>query len=189
MLCFLAIAAIAGDVDDDAAGIGDGFDEDRLGLGRDGGLEALKIVGIGPDHAPAEVLVGVVELVDRAAIELLGGDELVARLHQRVEAPGTRPRGRTPPRARPCRLRALRRALPAPHWSGCRCGCRYCRKPAGRTARRRGRHRRRRRTWSDRSAWRLRTQQRTAYPAGSIHQRWRPLAARYVKKPENTKAS
>ena len=77
----------ARDVDDDAAGIGDGFDEDRLGLvGVTAASKVGEIVRIGPDHAPAEVLVAVVELVDRAAIELLGGDELVARLQQRVEA-------------------------------------------------------------------------------------------------------
>ena len=60
------------------------LDEDRLGAGRDGGLEARRVVGVGPAHVPAEVLVGMVELVDRAAVELVRGDELVARLHQRV---------------------------------------------------------------------------------------------------------
>ena len=73
------------DVDDDAARIGDGFDEDRLGLGRDGGLEGRRIVRIGPGDVPAEILERMGELVDRAAIELVAGDELVARLHQRME--------------------------------------------------------------------------------------------------------
>ena len=72
------------DVGDDAARIGDRLDEDRLGLGRHRALERGDVVGIGPHHVPAEVLEGVVELVDRAAIELARGDELVARLHQRV---------------------------------------------------------------------------------------------------------
>ena len=72
------------DVGDHAAGIGDGFDEDRLGLGGDGALEGADIVGLGPNHVPAEILEGVIELVDRAAIELFGGDELVARAHQAV---------------------------------------------------------------------------------------------------------
>jgi hypothetical protein len=34
---------------------------------------------------PVEFLEGVIELVDRAAIKLPGGDELVARLQQRVK--------------------------------------------------------------------------------------------------------
>ena len=72
------------DIGDDAARIGDRLDEDRLGLGRDGALEGPDIVGIGPYHVPAEILEGVIELVDRAAIELLGRDELLARLHQAV---------------------------------------------------------------------------------------------------------
>ena len=72
-------------IDDHAAGIGDGFDEDRLGLRRDGGLEARRVVRIGPGDVPAEILVGMIELVDRAAIELLGRNELVAGLEQGVE--------------------------------------------------------------------------------------------------------
>ena len=70
------------DVGDDAARIGDRLDEDRLGLRADAALEGGDVVGIGPHHVPAEVLEGVVELVDRAAIELLRGHELLARLHQ-----------------------------------------------------------------------------------------------------------
>jgi hypothetical protein len=72
------------DVGDDAARIGDRFDEDGLGLGRDGALERADIVGLGPHHVPVEILEGVVELVDRAAIKLLRGDEFVARAHQAV---------------------------------------------------------------------------------------------------------
>ena len=72
------------DVGDDAARVGDQLDEDRLRLRRNRALERRDVVGIGPQHVPAEILVGMVELVDRAAIELLGGDEFVARLHQRV---------------------------------------------------------------------------------------------------------
>ena len=40
---------------------------------------------VGPLHVPAEALERVVELVDRAAIELARGDELVARRQQRME--------------------------------------------------------------------------------------------------------
>ena len=73
------------DVGDDAAGIGDRLDEDRLGLVVDRGAQGVEIVGIGPAHLPAEILEGVIELVDRAAVELGRGDEFVAGLHQRVE--------------------------------------------------------------------------------------------------------
>ena len=61
------------------------LDEDRLGLRRKRRAEALGIVGIGEAHVPVEFLEGVGELVDRAAIELARGDELIARLHQRME--------------------------------------------------------------------------------------------------------
>ena len=73
------------DVDDDAARIGDALDHDRLGLRRQRLLEARRIGRIRKDHVPAELLEGVVELVDRAAVELASGDEIVARLHQRME--------------------------------------------------------------------------------------------------------
>ena len=56
-----------------------------LVLRRHRALEASEIVGVGPHHVPAEILERVVELVDRAAVELLRGDELVARLHQAME--------------------------------------------------------------------------------------------------------
>ena len=56
-----------------------------LVFGRDGALEGGDVVGVGPHHVPAEILERVVELVDRAAIELLRRHELVARLHQAVE--------------------------------------------------------------------------------------------------------
>ena len=72
------------DVGDDPARIGDRFDEDRLGLFAHAALEARDVVGVGPNHVPAEVLEGVVELVDRATVELLRGDELLAGSHQDV---------------------------------------------------------------------------------------------------------
>ena len=61
------------------------LDKDRLGFVGDPALEARDVVGIGPLHAPAEILERMVELVDRAAVELARGDKLVARLHQRME--------------------------------------------------------------------------------------------------------
>ena len=114
------------------------------------------VVGIGPHHVPAEILERVVELVDRAAIELAARRRTRRPASSGSETPAPARRGRRRPRARRCRLRARRRAPPAPRWSGCRCGCRCCRRPAGRTARRRDRRRRTRTTWSDRSASRAR---------------------------------
>ena len=70
------------DVGDDAAGIGDEFDEDRFGLRRDGAFERGDVVGIGPHHVPAEILEGVIELVDRAAIELFRRHEFIAGRHR-----------------------------------------------------------------------------------------------------------
>ena len=66
------------DIGDAAARIGDRLDEDRLGARRDRALEAADIVGIGPCHIPAEALERMAELVDRTAIELARGNELVA---------------------------------------------------------------------------------------------------------------
>ena len=43
------------------------------------------VVGVGPHHVPAEILERVIELVDRAAIELFRGDELVAGLQQAMK--------------------------------------------------------------------------------------------------------
>jgi hypothetical protein len=74
-----------GEVGDDAAGIGDRLDEDRLGFGRERRAEALRIVGIGKVHVPVEFPEGLGELVDRATIELARGDELIAGLEQEVK--------------------------------------------------------------------------------------------------------
>ena len=73
------------EVGDDAAGIGDRLDEDRLGLGRERGAERVGVGRIGPPHLPAAFLEGMGELVDRPAIELARGDELVARREQSME--------------------------------------------------------------------------------------------------------
>ena len=82
--CFLAMAEIGREIDDDPARIGDRLDEDRLRARRDRGLEGGRIVRIRPHDCPAEVLVGMVELVDRAAVEFVGGHEFVSRLHERM---------------------------------------------------------------------------------------------------------
>lgn len=73
------------DVGDRAAGIGNGFDEDRLGLVGNGILEAGNVVDVGPHDVPAEFFVGLAELVDGSAIELACGDELITRRQQRME--------------------------------------------------------------------------------------------------------
>ena len=73
------------DIGDDSAGIGDRLNEDRLRLRRYGRTEALRVRRIGPFHMPVEFLEGLAELVDGTAIELPAGDELGARLHQRME--------------------------------------------------------------------------------------------------------
>ena len=73
------------DVGDDPAGIGDQFDEHRLGLVGQRRAKRVRIVRVGPFHPPVEVLEGVVELVDRAAVELGRCDEFVAGLHQRMK--------------------------------------------------------------------------------------------------------
>ena len=119
-------------------------------------LEGADVVGVGPHHVPAEVLEGVVELVDRAAIELLARRRTRRPAASGSASPAPARRGRRRPRARRCRLRARRRAPPARRWSGCRCAYRCCRRSAGRTARRRGRRPRTRTRWSDRSASRAR---------------------------------
>ena len=143
-------------VGDDAAGIGDQLGEDRLGLRADRALERGQIVGIGPHNVPAEILERVIELVDRAAIELFRCDEFVARLHQAVKQSKPARRGLRRPQAPRCRPRARRRVPQAPPSSDCRCAYRYCRRFAGRTARPRDRRFQRHRTSSDRSALRAR---------------------------------
>ena len=72
-------------IGDDATGIGDRFGENRLGLRTDGSLERRNVVWIGPDDVPVEVFERVVELIDRAAVKLLGRDELIARLQQTMK--------------------------------------------------------------------------------------------------------
>ena len=72
-------------VGDAPARIGDGFNEDRLGLGRQGLLDRIHVFRIGPHHMPAEGFEGMVELVDRPAIELAHRHEFIAGLHDGVE--------------------------------------------------------------------------------------------------------
>src|SRR5690606_29905567 len=73
------------EVGDDAARIGEAFDEDRLALRRHRALEVLRVVGIDEDDVPAELLEAAAELRDRSAVELRRSEELVAGLHEGEE--------------------------------------------------------------------------------------------------------
>ena len=91
MRCFLAIAAMALRSTMTPPGLAMDSTKIALVFGRDGRLEGRRIVRIGPGDVPAEVLERVVELVDRAAIEL------VAR--RRTRRPAASARGRPGTRA------------------------------------------------------------------------------------------
>ena len=73
------------DVDHDAAGVGEIFDEDRLALRRQAFAEIFRVARIDEMAGPAELLERQPELGERAAIEIARGDEFVARLHQGEE--------------------------------------------------------------------------------------------------------
>ena len=73
------------DVADDAAGIGQALDEEGFRVWRDGALEVLRIVGVDDLRRPAELRIGVAHLLQRAAIEARGGDDLRAGRHQREQ--------------------------------------------------------------------------------------------------------
>ena len=60
--------------------IGNGFGEQRAGIGVDGGGEIVGIVGIDEAHLDAEVRQDVLELGVGAAVEVSGGNDVVARL-------------------------------------------------------------------------------------------------------------
>ena len=71
------------EIDDDAAGVGEVLDKDRLGAR---GQRAAEILGIGRVDKiafPAELFERQAELGQRAAVEIARGEKLVARLHQR----------------------------------------------------------------------------------------------------------
>jgi|GEM_PF-5178849 len=73
------------DIRDDAARIGQRFAPDGAGIGVDGVLDRVGIVHVDELHFPAEPLDRLSELIDRAAIELVGGDDVLARSHQREQ--------------------------------------------------------------------------------------------------------
>ena len=83
--CSMGDARDGFDVGDDAAGIGDAFDEHRLGPRCHRLLERLGIARVGPIDVPVELGKSLAELVDRAAIELTRRYDVVAGAHQRVQ--------------------------------------------------------------------------------------------------------
>src|SRR5690606_21055481 len=95
-----------GDIHEFAAGVGQALYVKRLGPVVDQLFETRRVVDIGPAHLPAEVQERLAELVDRAAVELAGGNEIVTRLHKRVERKQMR---RLPGCGGECRRTALER--------------------------------------------------------------------------------
>ena len=73
------------DVGDVAAGVGDRFAEDRLGVAVDGLLDGGQVLGVDEARRPAEAADGVAELGDGAAVKPRRGDDVVARTHQREQ--------------------------------------------------------------------------------------------------------
>src|SRR5262249_43177491 len=73
------------EIDDDAARIGETFDEDRLALLGQRALEVFRIARIDEVAGPAELLEREAELGERAAIEIARGDKFITRAHQREE--------------------------------------------------------------------------------------------------------
>ncbi len=74
-----------GDIDEGAARIGKAFDEDCPGAIIDLIFEACRFGRVRPANLPAEILESMTELVDGAAVELAGGNEIVTGLKKRVE--------------------------------------------------------------------------------------------------------
>ena len=83
--CLLGDGGDGIEVGDDAAGIGNRLDEDRLGLRCQCRAKRGSIRRVGEAHRPAAFGEGLGELIDRAAVKLARGDELVPRFEQCVE--------------------------------------------------------------------------------------------------------
>lgn len=73
------------DVHHDTARIGEAFDKDGTCLAVDLLCKIGRVGGIGPADLPAEGLERLTELIDRSAVKLARGDEIVTRLKQRME--------------------------------------------------------------------------------------------------------
>ena len=72
-------------IGDIAAGVGDGFAEDRAGVLIDRRLDRRQIVEIHELRRPAELADRIAELLDRAAVKLGRRHHIAARLHQREQ--------------------------------------------------------------------------------------------------------
>src|SRR5689334_385086 len=68
------------DIRDGTTRVSNRLNENRFGFLRDSSLKAFDVIGIRPHHVPAEILEGVIELVDRATIQLARSNEFVAWL-------------------------------------------------------------------------------------------------------------
>ena len=60
--------------------IADGFTEEEFGLIRDGGGEVIRVAWVHPVDFDAELGQDIVELGEGAAVEIIGGDDLVSCL-------------------------------------------------------------------------------------------------------------
>jgi hypothetical protein len=73
------------EVDHHATGIGERLDEDGLCALADGGGHGRRVGGVDERGAPAKAPERVAQLGERAAVELAGRDDVIARIEQRVE--------------------------------------------------------------------------------------------------------
>ncbi len=71
------------DVEHLETGIADGLGDDQPGLGPDGGAEAVEIARLDERRRDAEARQCVGQQIDGAAVERRGGDDVVARAHER----------------------------------------------------------------------------------------------------------
>ncbi len=123
-----------------------------LHFGVSAALEVRGLVGIDEDHLPAELLEGLAELGDGAAIELASRRRMRRPLHEGEEGQHLRRvAGGAGGGAAPV-LQAGDTSLPAPRRSGWSGANRCSRRSRDRTARPHGRRSRRHRPWCDRSA-------------------------------------
>src|SRR5579863_5483964 len=71
------------DINDDAAGVGEVLDKDRLCSRGERAAEILRLGRVDKMACPTKLLERQSELGQRAAIKIARGEEFVARLHQR----------------------------------------------------------------------------------------------------------
>ena len=110
-------------------------------------VEGFRLGGIEEAHFDAEFGERLAEQGPRAAVEAVGGDEVLPGVDDRQERRGDRPPGRWRRPSPPPRRPAPPDASPGRRWWGSSSGCRCCRTRAGRRGSPRGRCRGRR-SWS-----------------------------------------